>query len=87
MSGLKENGLSTMWIAIKYVYKRKEKSMIKTLSLQINENPVCLIPDIIYSQSATYFGYTSKALKMHFVRLAEDGLGAEIGRASCRERV
>lgn len=51
--------------------------MIKTLSIQVKENPVCLIPDIIYSQSSTYFGYTSKALKMHFVRLAEDGLGAQ----------
>lgn len=48
--------------------------MVKNLSLQVAENPVCLIPDIVYSQPPAYFGYTSRALKMHFVRLAEDGL-------------
>lgn len=51
--------------------------MVKNLSLQVAENPVCLIPDIVYSQPPAYFGYTSRALKMHFVRLAEDGLGAQ----------
>ncbi len=39
--------------------------MVKKLSLQVAENPVCLIPDIVYSQPPAYFGYTSRALKMH----------------------
>lgn len=50
--------------------------MVKEISVQVKENPVCLIPDIVYSQPDTYFGYTAKKLKMHFVRLAEDELDA-----------
>lgn len=36
--------------------------MVKNLSLQVAENPVCLIPDIVYSQPPAYFGYTSRAV-------------------------
>lgn len=50
--------------------------MIRNLLIQVDEIPVCLMPGVVYSQPFTYFGHTSRALEMHFIRPAENGLYA-----------
>lgn len=42
--------------------------MKKIISIVRKETPVCLIPNIVYSQVATYFGKASKPLLLHMVR-------------------
>ena len=42
--------------------------MKQTLSIQVDEPTICLIPGIVYSQAMNYFGKVPRSLQMHLLR-------------------